>query len=74
MEWIKCSERMPELNEGRFSMRVLLTVIDCKNVMPMKYVRTEVRGKSVERWEWFTGNVCRDNITHWMPLPEPPQD
>lgn len=75
VKWIKCSERMPSLGEGRIVMiETLLGVIDCKTVIPVRYVRTEVRGKSVERWEWLSGCVCHDNITHWMPLPEPPKD
>lgn len=57
-EWISVNERLPDGN-GRF-----LTV-DKKGDMMVCYWE--------KRFGWFA-SVCNKNaITHWMPLPEPPQ-
>ena len=57
-EWISVDERLPD-KDGRF-----LTV-DKKGYMMVCYWQT--------RFGWFA-SVCNKNaITHWMPLPEPPE-
>lgn len=55
-EWIKCSDRMPNRNE-----RVL-----CYN--------GEVLFESVwdEIWQDGQNYWELENVTHWMPLPQPP--
>ena len=64
--WIKCSDRLPEL----FDQRVLLldasgnVSIGCLGPIPTPgskiYIRADSEGELAE-------------ITHWMPLPEPPK-
>lgn len=58
--WIKCSERMPEELED-----VLVT--DGRSVEVM-YLRFSL---------WYVTSpdsaICGDEVTHWMPLPEPPE-
>ena len=68
--WIPCSERMPTMNEMRQSDCVLVFALD-ENWIGMAYyigdgwafadAQTKPRLETVE-------------ITHWMPLPEPPKE
>ena len=71
--WIPCSERLPELNDTRY-----VTVIVCARgyVMPMIYERDIVQGKVVGVWKWMWRGIFKEPeaITHWMPLPEPPEE
>lgn len=73
--WIPCSERMPDLRDGEWACR---TVIVCVrgHAFPLNYEREKVRGKTVERWKWTWNRIYEkpDSITHWMPLPEPPEE
>lgn len=64
-EWIKCSDSMPcGPDESRWVLVYADEAINC-----MAYTRG--------RWEDWTGatmhNIRTDDITHWMPLPEPPK-
>lgn len=72
--WIPCSERLPDLPDGERAYR---TVIVCVrgHTFPLDYEREKVRGKTVERWKWTWNRIYEkpDSITHWMPLPEPPE-
>lgn len=54
-QWIPCSERLPEV-EGLY----LVTV---KNDHKRIYSKTA--------WYSKTGWFARQDVTHWMPLPEP---
>ena len=71
--WIPCSERVPELPNGRRCNRAVIVCVR-GHVMPLIYERSIVRGKTVERWKWTWDRIYDDpeSITHWMPLPEPP--
>ena len=56
--WIPCSERMPE-NEGWY-----LTVVKPENASAF-----------VNIYKFFAGTFNSFfQITHWMPLPEPPEE
>ena len=62
-QWIKCSDRMPEFDE------VVLCGFWAKRSI----------GERKFKWEfqYFTKrsqDFDREMITHWMPLPEPPND
>ncbi|WP_249525497.1 DUF551 domain-containing protein, partial [Escherichia coli] len=66
--WISCSERMPEIRQ---------TVIGWNGyaVRQCVYTRNEYaktqKGRK-PRFETLTG--IWHGVTHWMPLPEPPQE
>ena len=71
-EWISVEERLPELkhkdDSGRLYSDYVLVVIDynaLRSVTIDEYNQT----KSTKRKHWAEHNK---NITHWMPLPEPP--
>lgn len=85
MEWIKCSDRLPELtlrhgdDNNKFSECVLVSVNNgewyCVAIL-------EAVRPSYERLLWLSYETdtnielysSGDKVTHWMPLPEPPQD
>ncbi|MFM2536168.1 DUF551 domain-containing protein, partial [Escherichia coli] len=75
--WISCSDRMPEM--GKRQCYVLAA--DFKNNYPPNIPNTQVGVYG----DWFNdGNPTWDDgdgedlylkeVTHWMPLPEPPQE
>ncbi|EIT4384507.1 DUF551 domain-containing protein [Escherichia coli] len=75
--WINCSERMPEMGERQ----CYVLAADFKNNYPPNIPNTQVGVYG----DWFNdGNPTWDDgdgedlylkeVTHWMPLPEPPQE
>ncbi|NNT20954.1 DUF551 domain-containing protein [Escherichia coli] len=74
--WISCSERMPEMGERQ----CYVLAADFKNNYPPNIPNTQVGVYG----DWFNdGNPTWDDgdgedlylkeVTHWMPLPEPPK-
>ncbi|HAN8941704.1 TPA: DUF551 domain-containing protein [Escherichia coli] len=74
--WISCSERMPEMGERQ----CYVLAADFKNNYPPSIPNTQVGVYG----DWFNdGNPTWDDgdgedlhlkeVTHWMPLPEPPE-
>jgi len=75
-EWIKCSERQPEIGQG-------VLISDGKLVTAAKYAPAWHTAEDGGRqWWWFDalgyggcdmGAEYRgEDVTHWMPLPLPP--
>lgn len=60
MNWIKCSDRLPD--DG-------VCVIGFNEDIYMRTVYFNERNNCFE-----DGNSWVENITHWMPLPEPPTE
>lgn len=58
-QWIKCSERMPELDDDGYSELVL--AVSRNRSIHLNFL---IDG------EW----VLTMEVTHWMPLPEPPEE
>ena len=64
-EWISVKDRLPITNVG-----VLVYTPRLKNIFEVFY---KLDGK----WEIFSyrgGEILNDEVTHWMPLPEPPKE
>ncbi|ENY7210731.1 DUF551 domain-containing protein [Escherichia coli] len=75
--WISCSERMPEMGERQ----CYVLAADFKNNYPPNIPNTQVGvygdwfndGKPT--WDDGDGeDLYLKEVTHWMPLPEPPQE
>lgn len=65
--WISCSERMPEDTKMllAFSQGEIVAAYWNWVVNPIDY-------KKYRAFTYLSGNIL-DDVTHWMPLPEPPQ-
>ncbi|HAG8144371.1 DUF551 domain-containing protein [Escherichia coli] len=66
--WISCSERMPEETKMllAFSQGEIVAAYWNWVVNPIDY-------KKYRAFTYLSGNIL-DDVTHWMPLPEPPQE
>lgn len=68
-DWIKCSDRMPEFLDdvlifGPYDGQAV-AYWNTKGFVPVG--RPEGDSPGIEWWD-------RESVTHWMPLPEPPDE
>ena len=75
MNWIKCSERLPEIN--KWVLVYASGEPDEKTITTSCFLTIDIRDRPI--WNLLSsGCGCCDsdltNVTHWMPLPEPPKD
>ena len=70
--WIGVEERFPEKLNGNNQIYITEEVIgfdgECAYIGQYKVYKYD------GHWTFFDGNFFRDDITHWMPLPEPPKE
>ena len=67
--WIPCSEQMPD----RFDT-VLLAILSKNGYGEPAYYVTIGGLKHGNEFESYTGEITEcETVTHWMPLPEPPE-
>ena len=75
MKWIPVTERLPEDRLPRFSeVKQIKVLTALKSDSGVRTVRSQMRYRDTwcneVRWRWkYSGS----EITHWMPLPEPPK-
>lgn len=70
-QWISCKDKMPDDNE-----LVLFCYVGESGKKSVHYgYHQTVRGLG-SSWGKISGGwrYCNDDVTHWMPLPEPPKD
>ena len=65
VEWIPVTERLPK--EGEF-------VLVHGNLYPNKHDGGVIAVSKRMDWNYWQGFGRERNITHWMPLPEPPKE
>ncbi len=65
MEWFKCSERMPEESGD------IIVVSDGIVMSGISYSRK--KGFYLQALEYDADEPV-DDVTHWMPCPEPPSE
>ncbi|WP_370426111.1 DUF551 domain-containing protein [Pantoea vagans] len=58
MEWIKCSDRLPP--------EEMICLVCCSSSVSLIDCSAFINGR-------FSG-FAPDDVTHWMPLPEPPTE
>lgn len=69
--WIPVTLGLPETNDSYFG-RHIIVCDERKQVFPLRYVRRNIRGKTVERWQEEDGRIYgRNNIIAWQYMPEP---
>lgn len=70
--WISVEERLPEKLNGNYQLYLTKEVIgfggECIHIGRFKIYKFDGRRT------FFDGSIFRDDITHWMPLPEPPEE
>ena len=66
-QWIKCSERMPEEGEDVIIYDDLRQVHEGYYIQCGDYVSWEISSYDPSYYDEV-------NVTHWMPLPEPPAE
>ena len=65
--WIPCSERLPEEIEGESeAVLAIVRLVDFNNCIFSENYQLAW----LENGEWVH---CPGRVTHWMPLPEPPE-
>jgi hypothetical protein len=65
MEWIKCTNRLPLLEEAEY------LVSDCQYVDVYWWKYCNIK----KCWDWSDRDEFFDfNVTHWMPLPPIPKE
>ena len=60
-EWIPVSERLPDVDE------LVIVCVGGVHVTPLR------RHKQDGFWQHEDGDIDEIIVTHWMPLPEPPE-
>ena len=72
MEWIKIEDKKPEIGQE------VIIYFEITGIEIAKYFHPEPDNDfpGIEKMDCFTskeGWLC-DDVTHWMPLPEPPEN
>jgi hypothetical protein len=80
--WIKCSDRLPEFKHkedysefgnGYDVSDKVLAIDSEEGIVIAEYVRPLDEEEDPTHWEVVNADIIGDReITHWMPLPEPP--
>lgn len=74
-QWIKTADRLPKLPDADYcSVWVITYLVGDINAYPMKYERSIVKDKRVERWRYCWNRLANYAPDYWMPLPELPDE
>jgi hypothetical protein len=67
-EWISVDERLPEASSPDGMIHVLVWCNKERDVFKGVMLESE----SGHFWGCYPGSAVSSDVTHWMPLPEPP--
>jgi len=65
MEWISCEDRLPDIGLKVIGYHSKAGVVDA--------VRLETE-RNIKRWLLGGDLIGNPTVTHWMPLPSPPEN
>ena len=72
MNWISVKDRLPEVDDCYDGANVLVCLYDGEiTVDYYQPAPNDVNRVPFDRYGW--GTYSEDAVTHWMPLPEPPE-
>ena len=70
--WISVKDRTPKDDDDGLEFICMTNATGrCNGVMSLNWAVAKIRGKIVRRWMW-RGMICPWEVTHWKPLPTPP--
>lgn len=70
--WISTKKRTPKDDDDGLGFICMTSANGrSKGVMELNWEVAKVRGRIVRRWIWH-GKICPWEVTHWRPLPTPP--
>ncbi len=67
MEWIKCSDRLPE-------DRIDVLVYNGEACSVSSYLKEFYNKFGYHEWSHNEEQFNYNEVTHWMPLPQPPKE
>lgn len=78
IEWISVKDRLPEVPTDSFPYAKTYPVVvrkfgNHREVMYMEYASYIFKGEIISLWKWNSLNAPYE-VTHWIPLPEPPKE
>lgn len=65
MKWISVKDKLPETNNGWSGPVLVFTVTGIVEISDFN------KGSQNDIWSWL--GLGSYEVTHWMPLPEPPK-
>lgn len=70
-KWISVKDRLPDKDD------LYLTIVSGKPQENIELIETYMLGEYWHKWGWCLDEYPdweKPNVTHWMPLPEPPKE
>lgn len=71
MKWIKCADRLPELEVHVLCFSTIKTNAHSNMHVGYRYERPEILFPDLQEYERCAW-TCFGEVTHWMPFPEAP--
>lgn len=74
--WISVKDKLPPLGESVIACALYKITPQCdfSNTIYVAWIeKLGVEDKPIWQYSWCCGCFCQEEITYWMPLPEPPK-
>ncbi len=76
MKWISVEDRLPKVDEEVLVYVHGISYNSCAYQMISMSSLTKIyrRDMDPEELQWICKMSCDETVTHWMPLPKPPEE